>query len=327
MDLNNIIGQKEIVSSLKNSIKSERVGHAYIFSGPKGVGKRTVAKIFAGLLQCEKPDNGKICGECFSCSLLVNSSNPDLKLIETSNASISVDEIRKIQGDVNIKPLYSQRKLYVIVDAEKMTAQAQNCLLKTLEEPPEYTVIILTTSNYDALVGTIRSRAVRYNFKKNTYSEVRSFLQMKNGESLKNLEFITAYADGVIGTALELTESEEFAEIREKTLKIILRIKNSKLLDIFDVYEFFEVNKDSINTILDIMLLFYRDIIVLKETGKENILINYDKKDIILSNVLGFSMRKLMKSIETIELTRKNIKQNANYQLSIEVMLMKLQED
>lgn len=327
MDLNDIVGQKEIVSSLKNSIKFDRVGHAYIFSGPKGVGKRTVAKIFAALLQCKNPYEGKICGECFACGLHANSSNPDFKLLETANASIGVDEIRKIQGDINIRPLYSSRKVYIIVDAEKMTVQAQNCLLKTLEEPPGYTVIILTTSNYDALVSTIRSRSVRYNFRKNTYNEVKDFLQSKNNDNLENIEFITAYSDGIIGTALELTDSDEFAEIREKTLKIILRIKNSKLLDIFDVYEFFEANKDNLETILDIMLLFYRDIIVLKETGRENILINYDKRDIILSNVSTFSLQKLMNSMEAVEVTRKNIKQNANYQLSIEVMLMKLQED
>jgi DNA polymerase III subunit delta' len=152
-------------------------------------------------------------------------------------------------------------------------------------------------------------------------------LQRRTENNLHSLDFIISYSDGIIGTALELADSEEFAEIREKTIKNILRINKAKTIDIFEIYEFFEANKDSLEAILDIMLMFYRDLIAFKETGKENILINYDKKDIILGNVSAFSIGKLVKCVEIVELTRRNIKQNANYQLSIEVMLMKLQED
>jgi DNA polymerase-3 subunit delta' len=223
--------------------------------------------------------------------------------------------------------MHSKRKVYIINDAEKMTVQAQNCLLKTLEEPPHYTVIILTTSNYEGLTGTIRSRAVRYNFRKNTINEVKEFLARKTGGSLENLDFVAAYSGGNIGAALGFAASSEFKLLREKTFEILIRLRESKLLDAFETYVFFEDNKAVVDSILDVMLLYYRDLLVLKLTGKEKILINYDKKDIILSNVSAFGTRKLVDNIELIEKTRRNIKQNANFQLSIEVLLMKLQEE
>lgn len=327
MDFDNIIGQKEIVESLKNSIKDDRVGHAYIFSGPKGIGKKTVARIFAGLLLCEVSGTVKSCGGCLPCRLLSNKSNPDFHEIDTDGSSIGVEEIRNLQSGIVIRPLYSARKVYLIIDADKMTVQAQNCLLKTLEEPPGYSAIILTTANAEALLETIRSRAVRYNFRKNTFEEIRELLDKQSKGGARDTGFIVSFSDGVIGTALELFNSEEFIGLREKTVEIIFRLQKAKLLDVFDLYAFFESSKGSIDAILDIMLMIYRDLLVFRTTGKENILINSDKKDIILRNAGDFPVQRLIRNLEAVESARRNIKHNANYQLSIEVMLMKLQEE
>ncbi|MCR4435009.1 MAG: DNA polymerase III subunit delta' C-terminal domain-containing protein [Clostridiales bacterium] len=327
MNFNDIIGQQEVVEGLKNSIKTNKTGHAYIFNGPRGIGKKTAARIFAGLMLCSKADPTGTCGECTPCRLFANNSNPDFREIEAGGASIGVDDIRSIQGDIMVKPLYSPRKVYLILDAEKMTVQAQNGLLKTLEEPPPYATLILTTSNADALLETVKSRAFKYNFKKNTPEEVLRALASRPGSRDKDMRFIASYADGVIGTALELVNSEEFFSLREKTLEIFLELRKAKLSDIFDMYRFFEANKDHMDTILDTLLLLYRDMLVFKETGKENILINSDKKDIILRNVGNFTVQNLIHHMGAIDTTRRMIKQNANFQLAIEVMLMKLQEE
>jgi len=327
MDFSTIIGQEDIIASLESSIAEKRVGHAYIFSGPRGVGKKTVARAFASALLCDRPDFGKSCGECLQCRMFASGSNPDYREIDSEGASIGVDSIREVQSDVVIRPAYSQRKVYLIIDAERMTVQAQNSLLKTLEEPPEYAVIMLTTSNYGALIDTVRSRAVKYALKNNTADEVREVLLSKYGSNLKSVDFITAYSGGIIGTALELAGSDEFISMREKTLEIILKLSKPGLAEIFDLYKFFEHNKDYVDTILDIMVLFYRDLLLMKKAAGENMLINSDKKDIILDSISNFSSEKLIKNIETVEIARRNIKQNANYQLSIEVMLMKLKEE
>jgi DNA polymerase III subunit delta' len=325
MNFNDIIGQKEVINGLVNGIKNDRVGHAYVFSGPRGIGKKTLAKLYAGMLLCKEPKTHGSCGECIPCRMYANGSNPDFYSIGMDDSGIGVDEIRKLQSDIIIRPLYSDRKIYLIANAENMTVQAQNCLLKILEEPPRYVVIILTASNYNALMETIRSRTVRFNFRKNSRDEIKQVIEKQFGNGFKSVNFIASYADGVIGTALDLAGSDEFYELREKTIENILKLaRDGKLVQVFEIYDFFEKNKASIDTILDIMILFYRDLMVLKNTGKENILINSDKKDIILSNVPGFTAQKLAQNIEEIENARRHIKQNANFQLSVEVMLMKL---
>lgn len=327
MSFDSIVGQKDIILALKNTIKNNRVGHACIFSGPKGIGKKTVARIYAQMLLCEKQNSEESCGECLPCRLFENGSNPDFRELGDEGNSISVDDIRRMQSDIVIRPLYARRKIYLILGADKMTLQAQNCLLKTLEEPPEYAVIILTTSNYDALIDTIHSRATKYNFKKNTFQEVCESLKFKHGNHCNDVEFIALYADGVIGTAYELAGSQEFTTIRQKTLDILSRLQKSRLADIFDVYDFFEEHRNNVDAILDVMTMFYRDMLIIKKSRDENLLINFDKKDIILNNACNFSVQRLMKNIKIIEKTRRNIKQNVNYQLSVEVLLMKLQEE
>lgn len=326
MDFVDFIGQKEVVNGLKNSIIQKRVGHAYIFSGPEGIGKRTLAHLFAHTLLCKK-EQPERCRECSACKLLENNTNPDLHRISPINDSIHVEEIRKLQSDIMIKPLYGKKKIYIIENADHMTTQAQNCLLKILEEPPAYGVILLTTSNFGALLETIRSRAIKLNFKKNTYQEVRTFIEKKGEVPPESLDFIISYADGIIGTAIKLTQSGDFLELREKTTEIVRKISKNQLLDIFGLHAFFEANKQRIDMVFNIMLLLYRDYVMVKTLGQENVLINSDKRDIILQDVSNYRVEKLLENIEIIELTRRNIKQNANYQLSVEVMLMKLQEE
>jgi DNA polymerase III subunit delta' len=327
MNFNGIIGQKELISSLVHLVTSDKVGHAYIFTGPAGIGKRTLTEAFASLLLCAGRESESRCGKCMPCQLYESSSNPDYKVIQTDNASISIEEIRGIQSDIIVRPVYSPKKVYLIMDADKMTVQAQNCLLKTLEEPPGYAVILLTASHCDALLETILSRVSRYSLKKNTPQEVCQALEREYGSHLQGMDFVVSYADGVIGTALQLAGSEEFAVLREKILDILIKLPRNKLLYIFEAYDFFEAGKDQVSDILNMMLTFYRDLLLAKRSRNEKILINSDKKDIILNNVSHFSVQKLMKNIETVEETHKMIRQNANFQLAIEVMLMKLQEE
>jgi DNA polymerase-3 subunit delta' len=327
VDFSGITGQKDVVDALKASLTNNRIGHAYIFSGPCGIGKKTVAHILSSILMCSGGREVESCGQCKSCLLFENGSNPDYCVLEVEGSSIGVEEIRGLQRDISIKPLYSQKKVYLIPEAEKITVQAQNCLLKTLEEPPVYGVIILVTSNYDALLETIRSRCVRYDFKRNTFDEVKGFLTNKFGLEYNEADFIASYANGVIGRAIELLESEDLEKVRDRVIDALVKLKGAGREAVYEINALLEESKDDVESILDIMLLFYRDLLVVGKYGNENILINSDKKDIILENAWGFSMEKLLDNIAVIEETRRDIKKNANFQLAIEVMLMKLQEE
>jgi len=327
MNFNNIVGQREVVDSLNNLLRNDRVGHAYIFCGLRGIGKRTVAQALAGMLLCEERGAAGACGKCLSCRMFENGSNPDFITIDPEGDSIGIDNIRDLQSDIYIKPMYSSRKVYLVIDADRMTPQAQNCLLKTLEEPPGYAVFILTVSNYEAMLETIHSRTTRYNFRKNTNSEVMEYIGSRFGNSLKGIDFIVSYADGIIGTAHRLAESDRFISLREKTIEIILRLMKSGTEDVFEIYAFFDENKDEIDAILDIMLLFFRDLLVAGRTGIQNILINSDKKDIIIDNASRYDSTGIIRVIDVIGKARREIKHNANFQLVVEVMLMKVQEE
>ena len=327
MNFSDIIGQKEVVAGLKEALAHNRVGHAYGFAGPKGIGKKTVARIFAGALLCDGNQFDGGCGECAPCRMYQNGSNPDFFVISRPDSSIGVEDIRDLQSDIHIRPLYSKRKVYLITDADSMTVQAQNCLLKTLEEPPSYAVIILTVSGYTALLETVRSRILKIPFKKNTFEEVMGFLKERFGDLGDRAGFIAAYADGLIGTALELAASDEFMQMRNRAFDLAMTMDKVKSAELFDRVEFFEGYRENVGAVLNILSLAYRDLLMYKYSGRENVLINSDKKDIIVGNAPRFSPKKLADNIERIEQTRRSLEQNANFQLAIEVLLMKLRED
>lgn len=326
MDFNGIIGQKQVIGSLKRAFAESRIPHAYIFTGPAGIGKKTIAHLFAGLLLCENPQSGAACGVCRGCLLYENGSNPDYRRINTEEASIGVDMIRGIQGDVSIRPMYSKRKVYIIEDAGKMTDQAQNCLLKTFEEPPPYVVVILLVANYEMLLETIRSRAQRLNFTKYSYEQVCQALVEKYGRGSGSIELAAGYSDGNIGLALELAASGEFTLLREKAIELLPGVAKGRMTDILEFTAFMEENKDSTELLLGTLLLYYRDLLVVCETGNEKMLINSDKKDIIFNNARMYRSSRLLDNIAAIEATRRALKQNANYQLAIDNMLIKLRE-
>jgi len=279
------------------------------------------------LLLCQKQSGDEKCGQCFACKTFDSNTNPDIHIIDPGDGSISVEEIRSMQNDVIIKPLYSARKVYLIFEADKMTVQAQNCLLKTLEEPPSYAVIILTASNYEALMETIRSRVLRLSFKKYSNDELKAIIERNLDKPVDNIDFVLSFSDGIAGNALEIAGSEEFIRLREETIQVVLSLHNNNVDESFKAMNFMADNKGVIDTVLDIMMTFFRDLLIYKKTEDEKMLINSDKKGIILNNVDKFTLKRLGESIELIENTKRILQQNANFQLSMEVMLMKLQEE
>lgn len=327
MDFSSIIGQQEIISNLERQLAEDRVGHAYIFSGPAGMGKKTIAHIFAGILLCENSQSAVMCGECKACKLFENGSNPDYHRVSIQEElSIGVDRIREIQSDVAIRPMYSQRKVYIIEDAVKMTDQAQSCLLKTFEEPPHYVVVILLADNYEMLLETIRSRAQHFQFKKYTHVQVSQALTERLGSENALIELAADYSDGNIGTGLELAGSSEFIRLRDRLFELLPGIAKGRTQEILEYTHFMEEEKDSADLLLDIMQLYYRDLLVMHETGNENMLINSDKKVMIKNNARICCGSKLISDIEAIGQVRRALKQNANYQLAIDGMLIKLRE-
>jgi DNA polymerase-3 subunit delta' len=317
-----MLGHKGILTTLKTAVVKNNVSHAYIFEGPDGVGKRETARRFAAMLMCQA--DAFPCGECKSCELFREESNPDFQEIIQKDRSISVEEIRNILKGLVIKPLYSKYKVILINDADAMTIQAQNALLKSLEEPPPYMVFILTVQSSAAVAQTIRSRCQRILFKRLKYGDIIEILESKFGHK-EGWDFIASYADGVAGTALELASSPHSLELREEVLSAVSQLITSEDTDLFKLYETFEKNSDRVDYVLHIVLLYFRDLLIYKETGDVSLLINSDKKDMIIRSA-ELTFTNIVKCIQAVWDTSRSLNNNANFQLAIEVMLMKIQQ-
>lgn len=324
-----MIGQREVIKSLQNSIKNHMIGHAYIFEGPEGIGKRTMASIFAGTLVCDREDV-EPCGVCVNCIKHESKNHPDIKVICDENAgSIGIDLIRELKKDMYIKPYESDRKIYIIPYAERMSVQAQNSLLKILEEPPQYGMIILTTANASLLLDTILSRAVLVRFRLHPYQEIRKYLEENcENESLhKEISFLASFCGGTIGKAKELANSEEFQNMRFHVSDIIIGLLEKDELKVLEDAGYFNEYKKLINPIFDFLLFWFRDILLIKELQNKRMLINQDMENKLYRFAQRVSKDAVIKIIDLVIDTKKKIDMNANYSLSIETMLIQSWEE
>ena len=206
-----MIGQEAVSSHLQQAIAHDKVSHAYIFSGNKGSGKRTMAELFAKTLQCEKKGINP-CGKCHSCRQADSHNHPDIRVVSHEKPTVlSVDEIRRqVVADIQIRPYQGPYKIYIIPDAELMAQEAQNALLKTIEEPPAYGVIILLTTDAGKLLETVRSRCVRLAMKPVPDTDIMEYLKKNMGVNARNARFAAAFAQGALGRGVQISGSEDF---------------------------------------------------------------------------------------------------------------------
>ena len=233
VSFNYIFGHEEIIRHLQNAMKTGKVSHSDIFTGRPGPGKKLLATTYAMTLQCEAGGT-EPCQKCDSCKKALGKNHPDIIMVNHEKpGTISIDEIREqVIHDVAIKPYSSPHKIYIIPDAEMMTVQAQNALLKTIEEPPEYAVIMLLTSNVNGLLPTILSRCVVLNMKPVADDLVRNYLMHQLQEPDYKAEVCVAFARGNIGKAKSLASSEDFDNIKNEALSLLKYIQDMDLNEI-----------------------------------------------------------------------------------------------
>ncbi|MDD3840447.1 MAG: DNA polymerase III subunit delta' [Clostridia bacterium] len=324
MDFNNVIGQQNIVNALKNILCMGNVAHAYIFSGPEGTGKFTVANIFANALLCQGV--GEVpCGRCKSCKMFVTQNHPDVEIITTKKASLGIDIIRDMQEAIHIKPFFKGKKVYIIKDADKMTVQAQNCLLKTLEEPPSSVVLILLTENFHAFLPTIISRCQNFKFSRIPSERVRDFLTKRLNMAPEKAKIYAELSQGSIGKALKMAESDDFKEMRGQLIDTISKILEYDKMTSLNCVDFFIQNKENRDEIFKNFIIWMRDILILKQTGDEQLVINLDKVDNIEKQVNRFTTSQIKYIIDIVQQTTELLNSNVNYQLAVENMILDIQ--
>ena len=309
----NIVGNNKIKESLKNAVKSNNVSHSYLFVGKAGVGKKKFAKDLAKKVMClgsnggaqnngvknNEVQNNNVANDnleldfdnCDSCIKFDANSNPDFSIIVPDGKSIKIEQIRNLQARIVEKPISSSKKVYIIDDADTMTEESQNCLLKTLEEPPEYAMIILIASNENRMLQTIKSRCIIIRFEDLTNEEISQILHTNDQDIIRLCEGSVAKADTIS------EKKEMFAQ-----LKIIADyLSKNSLIDVLNNSDLLYSSKDDIMTLLDFLnIIFF-------EKAKENI--------------------KYSKAISIIEKTKKKILANNNYDMCIDYMLMHIWEE
>lgn len=321
-----IVGQDNNISHLKNAIKMDKISHAYIFSGEAYSGKKTLADVFAMALQCEKGGD-EPCMECRSCKQCITRNHPDIRWITHEKSGIGVDEIREqINNDIVIKPYSSPHKVYIVPDAEKMTIQAQNALLKTIEEPPAYAVIILLTTNADVFLQTILSRCVVLNITPVHDEAIKKHLMEQIEVPDYTASVATTFAGGNLGKAIKLASSDEFNELKEFVVKCASNISKSNSTDIAGMIKKISEKKEVFDDFIELFRMWYRDVLVYKAMKSDKKLIFIDDTDEIKHQSLKATYGGLNKVFEEIDKAQARIKANVNFDMTLEVMFLKIKE-
>ncbi len=325
MDYNEIIGHDKIIHHLKNTVKNNTISNSYLFSGPKSIGKKEIALAFAKTLLCKK-EGIEPCNTCLSCIKFNSGNNPDIYIEKPEDNYFKKEQIDSIQKQIITLPYECKRKVFILQDVDKMTKSAQNSFLKTLEESPEHVVIIMICVNHNSILPTIVSRCQVVKFTPVETTIIQSEILDKYDITNDRAHFVASFSGGIVGKAIKLCTSDEFNDLRDNLIVLIDRITNSDMYKIFTESKFFVENKDSIDDIMDMILVWFRDLIIYKETNSTNLIINKDKIDIIKEQCMKLSSSKIHNIIEIVKDTKNKIKSKVNLQHSVEFMLMKIQE-
>lgn len=326
-DFNNIIGQEQMIEHFKSAIEMDKVSHAYIIQGDYDSGKKLMASVFAKALQCEQKGT-EPCNHCTSCLQADTGNQPDIIYVSHEKPnSIGIHDVREqINGSIGIKPYSSDYKIYIVDEAEKMTAEAQNALLKTIEEPPAYAVIFLLTTNLGKLLPTILSRCVVLNIQPVKDELIKRHL-LSLGVEERQAEFCTAFSMGNVGKAIRVATSEEFNEIKNDCVHMLKYAKDMQVYELIQAVKELTKYKLQIYDYLDFMLMWYRDVLLLKATGNANSLIYQEQYSSIRDRGNQSSYEGIQKIIEEIEKAKVRLRANVNFELTIELLWLTIKEN
>lgn len=295
MIFENIVGNEKNKKILEDIIIKNKVANAYMFIGQESIGKFLFAKEFAKAILCL--NENKPCNKCKSCLELDNSNNPDLTIIEPDGNNVKIEQIRELNRKVVEKPIVSNKKVYIINDGQNITKEAQNALLKTLEEPPEYVTIILITTSESAFLPTIKSRCTKINFNKLAKEDMLKILKSKyNYQNIADMVYKTS--NGSINKSIQIIERQsEFENIN----KIFNNLENISIIDLINSKEEVFKEKEEINNTLDYIITIF-----------------FDK---IKSN------NKYIGCINIAEKTKERLRKNSNYDMTIDNFMLNVWEE
>ena len=323
-----VVGLKDILKYISSAVENNRVSHAYILNGERGSGKKMLANLFAMTLLCETGDNDP-CGKWHSCKQAESGNHADIiRVTHEKPNSISVDDIRtQVNNTVDIKPYQGPYKVYIIPQADMMTPQAQNAILKTIEEPPSYAVFLLLTENAETLLPTINSRCVMLKLRNIKDTLIKKYL-MENLEIPDyKADMCTAFAQGNMGRAIMLANSDHFNEIREEAVQLLKHISEMELNEIVAAVKNISVYKLEITDYLDIIMIWYRDVLLYKATKEIDKVVFKDQLQSIKEQARKSSYEGIELILESLEKAKARLKANVNFDLVMELLFLTIKEN
>ena len=323
---NPIVGHQQIVEQLQKTVASGRIAGAYLFVGPASVGKETVARYFAQLIFCQQEsqppgspsvtEKGLVCGTCLACRKIDSGNHPDLQFIRPEGSLLKIGQIRELQRQVIYEPFEASRKIYILTDADRMNTEAENCLLKTLEEPPAASVLILITSNAQALLPTTRSRCQILQFHPMSTQELADILVDRFSVVPKQATALAIASGGSIGKAL--TQIEKGDPVTEKVPEIL---RETDRLAAFRLAEDFKNNPETLGE----LVTWYRDLLFLQQGAPSELITHIYSLEELRAIVPYYSRLRIQQAIQTIFDTKSLLENtNTNATLALEVMCLKL---
>ena len=306
--MRNFVGHSSLIENFKNRCSNGNLSHAQLISGEDGIGKSILAEILGKLIL-----NGDI-----------NREYVDIINYRPSKASFGVDDVREIIDEVNKKPFEGDKKVIIIHQGNKLTIQAQNALLKTIEEPPTEVYIIILCESLELILDTIKSRCEIYKLTPLTKDELYKYIAIKGYDY--EIKSAIAFSEGIPGRIDRYFSDTELQELRDKIVDLLLQLTNNEIEAILEKEEQLVSYKQNKEEVINVLSSFIRDILVNKEVYNENLIINRDKIKEIERLTNEMSFKKLNKMLLGLQEARKNIKNNVSWAMTVRIMLMDFME-
>jgi DNA polymerase-3 subunit delta' len=322
-----IVGHEWAVNLLRDAIVQERVGHAYLFTGPRYVGKTALAQRFAQALNCEAEPAARPCGQCRSCRLIAAGRHPDIRLVAPEESSrgvltLKIEQIRELQHGLSLGTYEGRWKVAILTDFESATPGAANAFLKTLEEPPRGVILLLTATEADSLLPTITSRCRAVALRPLSTPQIATALEQRWQTPVARARLLAHLADGRLGWALQALEDESLLTARQERLALLQEALAGSRVERFELAERLANKADALPATLRTWLSWWRDLALLAWGGREGAISNVDAEDELVALSRRWERAEILRALQGTQRALWQLEHNANTRLALECLLL-----